>query len=369
MEYSLTEDDILKLEALNFYQNPNDKPMAGELATMEEMVSLGVNTVDPELEVRNVEPEITPVATNGSGGAAGAGGASGGAAGAGAGVTGMNPQMQQLLELMKQQSEAAMKPASQNYTADQKRMLAFAGIADAGRALQGKEGTAVAGLMTNFTDRADQQRKTANALAQRNMIGSMMGGMGATASMTDPDQIRAAISDLTNILAVSPAMEPYVKMQIENLYKQLDKAEGDIKSVRDTQTQIDLVDSLLDADLSQVSGVKNFMNSIFEPFGLAKKYTNIESMLKQLDGLNFVEAYQALKGGGPITDIEGAAATAAKSRVKNSIGGSEEDIRAALQETKRVFNQAIRKNPAYEDAESEKNRLLKKWSGTGDEGL
>ena len=90
-------------------------------------------------------------------------------------------------------------------------------------------------------------------------------------------------------------------------------------------------------------------------------------MLKQLDGLNFVEAYQALKGGGPITDIEGAAATAAKSRVKNSIGGSEEDIRAALEETKRVFNQAIRKNPAYEDAESEKNRLLKKWSGTGNE--
>ena len=366
MEYSLTEEDIAKLEALNFYQNPNDKPMAGELATMEEMVSLGVNTVDPELEVRNVEPEITPVASGGAGGASG--GAGGAGAGAGAGVTGMNPQMQQLLELMKKQSEAAMKPASQSYTADQKRMLAFAGIADAGRALQGKEGTAVAGLMTNFTDRADQQRKAANALAQRNMIGTMMGGMGSTASMTDPNQIRAAISDLTNILAVSPAMEPYVKMQIENLYKQLDKAEGDIKSVRDTQTQIDLVDSLLDADLSQVSGVKNFMNSIFEPFGLAKKYTNIESMLKQLDGLNFVEAYQALKGGGPITDIEGAAATAAKSRVKNSIGGSEEDIRAALQETKRVFNQAIRRNPAYEDAENEKERLLKKWS-TGDEGL
>ena len=36
MEYSLTEDDILKLEALNFYPNPNDKPMPGELATMDE---------------------------------------------------------------------------------------------------------------------------------------------------------------------------------------------------------------------------------------------------------------------------------------------------------------------------------------------
>ena len=358
MEYSLTEADIAKLEALNFYSNPNDKPMPGELATMEEMISLGVNTVDPELEVKNITPEITPVGT---------GGAGTGSTPDGPSVTGMNPQMQQLLDLMKQQQEAASKPASQSYTKDQKRMLAFAGIADAGRAMQGKEGTSVASLISSFTDLADQKRKADAALAQRNMIGSMMGGMSNVASMTDPDQIRAAIADLTNILAVAPSMEPFVKMQIENLYKQLDKAEGDIKSVTDTQTQINLVDSLLDADLSQVAGVKNFMNSIFEPFGLAKKYTNIESMLKQLEGLNFVEAYQALKGGGPITDTEGAAATAAKSRVRNSIGGSEADIRAALEETKRVFNEALRKNPAYADKESEKDRLLKKWS-TGNEG-
>ena len=359
MEYSLTEQDIAKLEALNFYPSPNDKPMPGELATMEEMISLGVNTVDPELEVRNITPEITPVGT---------GGAGTGNTPDGPSVTGMNPQMQQLLDLMKQQQAAASKPASQSYTKDQKRMLAYAGIADAGRALQGKEGTSVASLIGSFTDLADQKRKAQNALAQRQMIGSMMGGMSNVASMTDPDQIRAAIADLTNILAVAPSMEPFVKMQIENLYKQLDKAEGDIKSVTDTQTQINLVDSLLDADLSQVAGVKNFMNSIFEPFGLAKKYQNIESMLKQLEGLNFVDAYQALKGGGPITDIEGKAATAAKSRVRNSIGGSEEDIRAALEETKRVFNEALRKNPAYADRESEKNRLLKKWSRTGNEG-
>jgi|TARA_R100000479_G_scaffold155674_2_gene91921 hypothetical protein len=358
MEYSLTEEDIKKLEALNFYPNPNDKPMPGEIATMNEMISLGINTAlvpepQPEVETSSILPPITevinvPDRVNPS-----------------TSTDDMNPQMQQLLNLMKQQQQATMQP--KGFTKDQKRMLAYAGIADAGLALQGKQGSSVSNLMTNFIDLADQKRKADAALAQRNMIGSMMGGMSNVASMTDPDQIRAAITDLTNILAVAPSMEPYVKMQIENLYKQLDKAEGDIKSVTDTQTQINLVDSLLDADLSQVAGVKNFMNSIFEPFGLAKKYQNIESMLKQLEGLNFVDAYQALKGGGPITDIEGKAATAAKSRVRNSIGGSEADIRAALEETKRVFNEALRKNPAYADKESEKNRLLEKWS-TGNEG-
>ena len=54
-------------------------------------------------------------------------------------------------------------------------MLAFAGIADAGRALQGKEGTSVASLMTNFTDIADQRRKADAAQAQNQMIGSYDG--------------------------------------------------------------------------------------------------------------------------------------------------------------------------------------------------
>ena len=356
MEYSLTEADIAKLESLNFYPDPNSKPMPGEIATFAEMQSLGIDTslvtpTKPEIDTDSILPPIkeeinvTPRVDTSQ--------------------TDMG-SMQQLLELIKQQQEAAAKPTT--YTPDQRRLLAYAGIADAGRALQGKEGTAVASLMTNFTDIADQKRKADAALAQRNMIGSIMGGMGNAASLNDPDQIRAAIANLTNILAISLSMEPFIKLQVDNLYKQLEKAEGDVDAVQTTKTQIDLVDSLLDADLSQVSGVKNFMNSIFEPFGLAKKYQNIESMLKQLEGLNFVDAYQALKGGGPITDIEGKAATAAKSRVRNSIGGSEADIRAALEETKRVFNEALRKNPAYADKESERERLLKKWTGTGNEG-
>lgn len=361
MEYSLTLDDINKLSDLGFDMRG---VAPGSLAEMEEMVALGIDTrlpeAPPEIDTNSIlapiSEEIDVPARVDTPAPAGAGA--------------MNPMMQQLLDLIKSQQAAAAKPASQELSKTQKRMLAFAGIADAGRALQGKEGTAVASLLGNFTDLADQRRKAMAAQAQRSLVSSMIGGtggMGGMSNLTDPDQIRAAISNLTNILAVAPSMEPFVKMQIENLYKQLEKAEEDIESVQTTKTQIDLVDSLLDADLSQVSGVKNFVNSIFEPFGLAKKYQNIESMLKQLEGLNFVEAYQALKGGGPITDIEGKAATAAKSRVRNSIGGSEEDIRAALEETKRVFNEALRKNPAYADKDSEKQRLLEKWSGTGNE--
>ena len=358
MEYSLTEDDILKLEALNFYPNPNDKPMPGELATADEMISLGINTVDPELEVKNVTPEITPVATGGAGGAGGAGGG-----GAGGSVTGMNPQMQQLLDLMKQQQEAAMKPARQNYTADQKRMLAYAGIADAGRALQGKEGTAVASLMTNFTDMADQKRKAANALAQRNMIGSMMGGMGNAATLNDPDQIRAAIADLTNILAVSPSMEPFIKLQVDNLYKRLEEIETDVDSASSASTSLDLIDALLEQDLGQVAGVKGFFNSIFSQYGLAPKYTNINSLVDQLDGLNFLEIFVKLKGGGQITENETKQGKAAQSRIRSVLEGrgSEADIRAAIKEVQLYFDDAIKKNPTYKEAKKDAEDLRRKW--------
>ena len=203
MEYSLTEADIAKLEALNFYPNPNDKPMPGELATMDEKISLGIDTKLPEPEVVEVDPETTPVGT----GSAGAGG-DGGAA-AGASVTGMNPQMQQLLELMKQQQEAALKPPSQSYTKDQRRMLAFAGIADAGRALQGKEGTSVATLIGSFTDLADQRRKAAAAQAQNQMISTMMGGTNLGNLKTSEDYRLAAQQMSMMAASMGAAGAPY----------------------------------------------------------------------------------------------------------------------------------------------------------------
>lgn len=359
MEYSLTLDDINKLSDLGFDMRG---VAPGSLAEMEEMVALGIDTrlpeVPPEIDTNSIlapiNEEIDVPARVDPPQPAGAGA--------------MNPMMQQLLDLIKSQQAADAKPASQELSKTQKRMLAFAGIADAGRALQGKEGTNVQNLMARFTDLADQRRKAEAAQAQRSLVSSMIGGtggMGAVSNisaLTNPDEIRNAISNLTNMLAVYPSLEPFIKLQVENLYKQLEEAKKLEEGVETASTSVDLIDQLLETDLSQVAGVKNFVNSILGQFGLAKKYTNIDSMLKQLDGLNFVEAYIKLKGGGPISDTEGDAAKSAKSRVTNAIGGSEEDIRAALQETRRVFGEALRKNPAYQDAANEKERLLKKWS-------
>ena len=359
MEYSLTEADIAKLESLNFYPDPNSKPMPGELATFAEMQSLGIDTslvtppkpeidtdsiLPPIKEEINVTPRVNDISQTNMG------------------------SMQQLLQLIKQQQEAAAKPTT--YTPDQKRLLAYAGIADAGRALQGKEGTAVASLMTNFTDMADQKRKADAALAQRNMIGSIMGGMGNAATLNDPDQIRAAIADLTNILAVSPSMEPFIKLQVDNLYKRLEDIETLQEGASSAETSLDIIDALLEQDLSQVAGVKGFFNSIFAEYGLAPKYTNINSLVEQLDGLNFLEIFVKLKGGGQITENETKQGKAAQSRIRAVIEGrgSEADLRAAVKEVQLYFDDAIKKNPTYKEAKKDAEDLRKKWLNPPENG-
>jgi hypothetical protein len=84
-------------------------------------------------------------------------------------------------------------------TKTQKRMLAFAAIADAGMALQGKEGTKVATLLGDFTRRADQARKERQAqialdteTARREQLMAMLGGASIM-----PTQVSTGAGDMT----------------------------------------------------------------------------------------------------------------------------------------------------------------------------
>ena len=106
-------------------------------------------------------------------------------------------------------------------TKTQKRMLAFAAIADAGMALQGKEGTKVATLLGDFTKRADQARKERQAQinldaenARREQLMAMLGGasiMPTQASTGDGEksvaQIEKQIADLTGQLGVYAGLD------------------------------------------------------------------------------------------------------------------------------------------------------------------
>jgi hypothetical protein len=74
-----------------------------------------------------------------------------------------------------------------------------------------------------------------------------------------------------------------------------------------------------------------------QPFAGTKE-ADFMAMLDQLKGGAFLQAFQSLKGGGPITDVEGEKATQAIVRAQNS--QSEEGFRKSMNEVLDVLTNA-----------------------------
>ena len=68
------------------------------------------------------------------------------------------------------------------------------------------------------------------------------------------------------------------------------------------------------------------------------------SLLNQIQGRQFLEAFESLKGGGQITQIEGEKATQAISRMNTA--QSEAEFRAAANEFKNIVSNVIRRAQA-----------------------
>lgn len=236
-------------------------------------------------------------------------------------------------------------------TKQQRTMLAFAAIADAGAALQGRQGTSFADTMGAFNEIRDMERKrqiqTAELAARQQMLGAL--GAGALPPNATPEQIDAHIAKLTGILATTPSMAPYVSAELTRLNAVRERAAEASKAVIPQTLGVAAIDALLASpDLGAITGFKGTVNQFLEQFGAAPEYSNLMSYVDQLRGLNFLEAYQQLKGGGPITDIEGKQASAARSRLDRALRGRPEDLVVALREARKLFSDAMEKNPAYQ---------------------
>ena len=148
------------------------------------------------------------------------------------------------MALIQQMLAAQAPPVSidpyENMSKTQKRMLAFAGLSDAGAALQGLQGTSVNNMMARFNDQADTTRKATAAQAQRQMLQGLMGG-GAAGG--DP---QARIQQLLNIAMVNPSMAPAIALQVKNIQDQLQAASATEGQVSQASTQLEDVQTLID---------------------------------------------------------------------------------------------------------------------------
>lgn len=238
----------------------------------------------------------------------------------------------------------------ENLSRSQRTMLGFAALKDAGMALQGKEGGAVSSLLGDFRARADMERKRQAAVSQIQARQQVLGALGAGSlpANATPEQIDAHIAKLTSILASSPEMAPYVTAEIARLNPMRERVVEQTAALKTSMRGVGAVDALLNApNLDVISGFKGTVNEWLNEFGAAPQYANLTSYIELIGGINFLDAYQQLKGGGPISNFEAGKAEGAQSRVNAALKGSPEDLRVALLEAQDLFQEAIEQNPMY----------------------
>lgn len=135
-----------------------------------------------------------------------------------------------------------------NLSKNQRRLLAFAALKDAGMALQGINSNAVGGVLKSFDDRVDMIRK-ANAVNQRReMLSSMLGGGVGPAGGSDTiEGIDAEIERLTNfaIMSADPAITSSIGLRIQNLQNKRQRMSMDQSRATDNIGAINTIDDML----------------------------------------------------------------------------------------------------------------------------
>ena len=312
-QYLLTQEDIERLGITD--------AVAGEPATVEEMKLLGVpvgpsqqEPLPPTVPVEQQTPSTTaPIApaTNAA------------APAAAPAVSSMD--MTGLLGLM----NPVPQDPFENLSRSQRTMLGFAALKDAGYALQGKEGNAVKNVMADITERADMERKRQAALARQQMLGRLTGG-AAGGQMN-----RQAI---INAMAVGAIDGPTGTAMLAELERQ----SGVSQEIAGKEMMIGQIDALLfDPALGKALGIEGFLRTPFAELGLDTETARVKARIDQIKGGAFLQAFESLKGGGQITELEGQKAEAAQSRLNTA--QSEEDFRDALNEFRFYIDQGIRR--------------------------
>ena len=204
-----------------------------------------------------------------------------------------------------------------NLSKQQRMMLAFSAISDAGMAAQGKQGTSFTDTLKAFGSMADTQRKRDAAAQRQQMLQRVMGG-GAlpTTGMMTPQDIDARLATLTQILATNPEMAPYVNAEMQRLMplrEETIKKQGEISQKENMLMQIDNL--LGDAALDQALGIEGIFRKPLADLGLDPDTKRVRTKVEQLQGGVFLQAFESLKGGGQITELEGKKAEQAMARL------------------------------------------------------
>ncbi len=280
--YILTQEDIDKLLAAG-----GSKAMPGEEATPEDLRLLGISP-QPMPEATDdrspggnleVDPVTVPPAAN---------------------------NMATLQQLLAPQATTPADPY-ENLSKTQRRMLAFSALSDAGASLAGRQGGNFNAMLGRFNEQADMQRKATAAAQRTQLLGGL--GLGAGAGAGDSAARRQAI---LGAAAQGLIDGPTAKLMIEELERQ--KTQG--TEISGKAALIARIDALMnDPNLEDALGFEGIVRGFVSNIGLDPNVARVNEMIKQVRGDVFLQAFEKLKGGGQITELEGMKAEQAMARL------------------------------------------------------
>ena len=272
-----TQEDIDRMKAMN---KDMTGVQVGTLMLPNELEDLGYGSAaeDPAPEpvaapVVEAAPVTTPVAAQDTSGAA---------------------TLQQLLA--PQVAPATPTDPYANLSKNQRQMLAFSALSDAGAALAGRQGGNFNAMLGRFNDQIDMGRK-AKAAQQRTQL---LGGLG-----TSREAILAAA-------AQGFIDGPTAKLMIE----ELDRQKTEKTEIAGKAALMARIDALMnDPNLEDALGFEGIVRGFASTVGLDPNVARVNEMIKQIRGDVFLQAFEKLKGGGQITELEGQKAEQAMARL------------------------------------------------------
>lgn len=284
-QYILTEEDIATLGI-------EGQAMPGEPATPEEMVKLGVQVANTAPDGSPIVPPDVPVEQQ--------------TAGTPAPITPPAPapadgaqvpySMTELMAALQgvQGLQAGQETQGDPYgkmSKTQRRMLAFAAISDAGRALQGKEGTMVQSLLGDFTKRADQARKAAATTQARAMMGMVAQNMQ---SIADPRERLELLNNYMMQGVIDPNIYTAMASQITNQINEVKAQQAASTGAAGALNTIKDIQDMVSQNAGLTTGAVGFLLSKV-PFTDAAALTDLIDTLRSKMALG---ALRELKAGG-----------------------------------------------------------------------
>jgi hypothetical protein len=182
--------------------------------------------------------------------------------------------------------------------------------------------------------RADQIMNLGGSLSVRNPLGGIQETYEVTPKMTETPQFRANVEAMEKQAGIEAEKIAEAQAGVGRVQAQADEAKALIKALKE------------DEGFSAVVGQPNIFKGQVPFIGAipGSPAASAQARIDQIKGKNFLQAFESLRGGGAITQIEGQKATEAIARMNQS--QSEKDFTAALDDLEAIINTGLERMKA-----------------------